>query len=420
VDRNSQFSQAWLPRRECLQFLSAAGIGACLPRTSPAEQQHGVREPKRVAAIVTVYTPHSHADVIVGKILAGWRQDDGPGPALQLVSLYVDQFPHNDLSRRLADKYSVELHDTIEGALLRGSGKLAVDGVLSIGEQGDYPENDKLQTLYPRRRFFEQIATTFEQHGSVVPVFNDKHLGPVWQDGLWIYQRAQQLQIPLMAGSSLPVTYRVPNRTVPMKSHFEGIIGIGYGNLDPYGFHALEAMQVVAERRRGAEAGVRWVQCLRGDEFWDRIDSGWLDRELIQAALGVTRLAKDDLRSLTGEDFSLFLFEYEDGLRAGLLHLTEIARNCSVAVKLAGQTKPVAMGFEERTEPRCPHFAFQLRAIEKMIHSGRPTYPVQRTLLTSGILDRALSSRVEGGRRIETPELKIAYDPVDYPHATLQ
>ncbi len=289
-----------------------------------------------------------------------------------------------------------------------------------IGEQGNYPQNDKLQTLYPRRRFFNQIAATFEQHGSVVPVFNDKHLGPVWQDGLWIYQRAQQLQIPLMAGSSLPVSYRAPDRTVPMKSHIEGIVGIGYGNLDPYGFHALEAMQVVAERRRGAETGVRWVQCLRGDAFWNHIDSGWLDRELIQAALGVTRLAKDDLRSLTGEDFSLFLFEYEDGLRAGLLHLTEIARNCSVAVKLAGQAKPVAMRFEERTEPRYPHFAFQLRAIEKMIHTGRPSYPVQRTLLTSGILDRALSSRIQAGRRIETPELKIAYDPVDYPHATLQ
>ena len=420
MNRNIPNSKARLPRRECLQVLSAAGIGACFPGRSLAQRERGSREPKRVAAIVTVYSPHSHADVIVGKILAGWQQDDGPGPDLQLVSLYVDQFFPNDLSRRLADKYSVELYDTIEGALLRGSGKLAVDGVLSIGEQGDYPQNEKLQQLYPRRRFFEQIAATFEKHGTVVPVFNDKHLGPVWADGLWIYQRAQQLQVPLMAGSSLPVSYRAPDPTVPMKSSIEGIVGIGYGNLDPYGFHALEAMQSIAERRRGAETGVRWVQCLRGDEFWNSVDSGWLDRELIQAALGVTRLAKDDLRSLTGEDFSLFLFEYEDGLRAGLLHLTEIARNCSVAVKLAGQAKPVAMRFEERTEPRYPHFAFQLRAIEKMIHTGRPSYPVQRTLLTSGILDRALSSRIQGGRRIETPELKIAYDPVDYPHATLQ
>src|SRR5207248_3059307 len=102
-----------------------------------------MNQPKKVAAVITEYRKNYHDDVIVGKILEGYQQDGGPGPNLKLVSLYADQFPPNDLSRGLAKKHGFPIYDTIEGALTLGGKQLAVEGVLSIGEHGNYPMNEK-------------------------------------------------------------------------------------------------------------------------------------------------------------------------------------------------------------------------------------------------------------------------------------
>src|SRR5437588_8151267 len=155
-------------------------------------------DPKKVAAIVTEYRLHSHADVIVGKILEGYLHDGGAGPNLRLVSLYVDQFPASDMSRGLARKHGFTIYDSIAAALTAGGKELAVDGVLCIGEHGKYPKNDKGQVLYPRRRFFEQVADTFARCKKAVPVFTDKHLAATWADAQWMYNRARELFVPLL------------------------------------------------------------------------------------------------------------------------------------------------------------------------------------------------------------------------------
>ena len=122
-----------------------------------------------VAAVVTVYTPNSHADVIVGKILEGFEQDGGPGPNLNLVSMYVDQFPSKDMSRDLATKHGIRITKTIDEAITLGSDQVQVAGVLSIGEHGDYPFTpDTHQHMYPRRRFFDEIVAAFQSTKQVV------------------------------------------------------------------------------------------------------------------------------------------------------------------------------------------------------------------------------------------------------------
>jgi len=403
-------------RRDWLTGTAAMALGAGVSRLAVAGNA-GPTKPKSVAAVITVYRPGSHADVLIGKILEGWKQDGGTGPALTVASMYIEQFPNEDIGRALAKKYNVPLFESIEKAVTVGGDRIPVDGVILIGEHGDYPWNDKEQHLYPRRRFFEEITNTFEKYGRVVPVFNDKHPGPVWADAKWMYDRALKLKVPFMAGSSLPVTYRDPEMNVPMDCQIEGAVGIGYSGLDIYGFHTLDCFQCLVERRRGGETGVKWVQCLQGDTLWKALDSGAVPNDVLEAALAVTPQQPGKRRD--DAEAALFLFEYNDGFPGAVLMLPNFARGISAAVKVKGQERILATRFEERPQPRHPHFAYLLKGIERMIHTGRPTYPVERTVLTSGILDRALTSRAQKGEKLMTPELAISYRPVDYPHAPL-
>ena len=408
-------------RRQFIETVSLGGIALGLPgcQTHDASQKKESDSPKSVAGILTWYIKGSHADVLIGKILEGWAYDGGLGPNLRLASLYVDQFPEGDMARMMAEKHGFPIYPTIEGAITLGTGQVAVDGILSIGEHGDYPWNEKEQHLYPRRRFFEEITNTLEEHNKIVPVFNDKHLGPEWNDALWMYQRAQSLNIPFMAGSSLPVSFRKPDLTIPMGSRIESAIGVGYSGLDIYGIHTLEVFQSFTERRHGGETGVKSVQWFGATDMWKLFDNGTLSNLVLETALNVTPKSNpsQDPLKLKGDGVGAFVFEYNDGLLGAVIMLPGYLQGCGVAMQIEGKATPIGTMAEERKEPHYPHFAYLLKGIETMIQTGKPTYPVERTLLTSGILDRALNSRFEGGKKLLTPELNIAYRPIDYPNA---
>lgn len=405
-------------RRDALHL----GLGTALaavassPLLAVANLESNPRSsPKSVAAVTTIYTHKSHADVILTKILEGWKHDGGPGPALKLASVYIDQPDVSEFGRELCRKHGVPIFDTVEKAVTVGGKSIPVDGVLSIGEHGNYPLNDIGQTLYPRRRFMEEITNALEKFGRIVPIFNDKHLGPTWKDAKWMYDRAAELKIPFMAGSSMPVGFRTSEIQLPLESEIDAAVGIGYSALESYGFHALEFYQSHVERRRRAERGVQAVRFLQGPAMWKALDDGVVSQAAFDAAFAaVLKPGDPDIRE--DKDAGLFLFEYVDGFTGAVFNLSCVA-GTSVGLKLKGQAQPIATSFDERTEPKHPHFAYLLKAIERMLHTGRPTYPVERTLLTSGILDRAMNSRAQGGKRLETPELRIQFQPVEYPHA---
>lgn len=387
-----------------------------------------MNEPKRVAAIITEYRRWSHADVIIGKILEGFNYDGKELPRMRIASMYVDQFPKNDMSRDLAKKHRFTIYNTIAEAVTLGKKEVAVDGVLNIGEHGNYPFNDRGQHLFPRRRFFEEVANVFVKSKRSVPVFNDKHLAATWTDAKWMYDRARELHVPFMAGSSLPVTWRRPPLTMPRNCEIVEAVQIGYGHIESYGFHALESLQCMVERRRGGETGVRSVQYLHGEDMWRAMDNKQWSRELLEAALArVPSTAKGDYRKATvgqRREAGVFLIEYRDGLRAAVAMMNGYVYEgdggaFTFAARLKGQDKPVSTAFYLQQPDPFGHFAYQVRAIDSLVNTGHASYPVERTLLTTGILDAIMTSRNYNDGRIETRHLAdIRYQPTDYPFAT--
>ena len=411
-----------MKRRELLRYLtvmpiSGALAGAIMPyqpviadnllHYEPVLQSG----PKRIAAIITEYRPNSHADVIIGKYLEGYNQDQmAPYPESKIVSMFTEQVPDNDMSRPLAKKYNVPIFRTVADALTLGGDKLAVDGVILIGEHGVYPMNDKEQKLYPRFEMFLKITDVFREYKKSVPVFNDKHLSWSWRQAKRMVEISKELKFPMFAGSTIPVSVRVPAIDTPHGVRQNYAVGISFSGLDIYGFHLLDGLQAVVERRKGGETGVRAVQCLEGQECWDYLEqNGWVKRLFDQALSHSETREPGDMKVLVKKP-AVFIVEYNDGLRAAAFLLTGLVQDFTYAIDLEGHQKPFSTLM--KLQPGKPHYHFGclVKHIETMFKTGEAPYPVERTMLSSGILDFALESRILGYKRLETPELsKVRY-----------
>lgn len=362
---------------------------------------------KKIAAIVTTWYARSHADVIVTKFLKGFPSDDGLiPPQVEVVSLYMDQVHEKDVGLELAREHGVPVYNSIPKALTLDGGKLAVDGVLIIGEHGDYAWNEKQQRMYPRRFIFEQVCGVFATSGRSVPVFNDKHLAYDWVNSKWMYDRARTLQVPYLAGSSVPLAWRSPYLEYELETPLEEALSIGYSGLDSYGFHALELLQCMVERRHGGETGIAAVQCLEGDAVWRAGAEGRWSLELADSAREhIEAKAEGDMKAHCA-DPAVFLLEYADGLKAATLMLNGYTSGFGYAGRVQGDVRGMEVFLPD--DPHA-HFSYLSRNIHELFLTGKPPYPVERTLLVSGALDALMDSRHRGHERVETPHLGVRY-----------
>lgn len=362
---------------------------------------------KKVAAIVTEYRHNAHAEVIVGRLIGAFDYV----PRVDVVSLYTDQVPHNDLSREASARYGVRLYDTIAEAVAAGG--TPIDGVIVIGEHGDYPYNEKGQKMYPRRRLLEHVLRTLDETKQVVPIFLDKHLAYDFADAMWMYEEMRRRRIPFMGGSSIPHTPLVPQPDDALFEQAREVLVVSWGEAESYGFHAMEVLQRAIERRVGGETGIAAIEALEGDAVWQAIDRGeWPEPLLLRALAACPEWDGGHPRHHVANPV-LFRVDYTDGATGYVLQLQEYVHQWGFALR-TGDGRLAAARHESGRERPFSHFERLTRLIEDMIVSGKPPFPPERTLLTTGMIDFAMESLYRK-RKVPTPELNIRYAYAEKP-----
>lgn len=416
-------------RRDCLRLAVAGAASAA--SSAPLFAQTSPNRKPRVAALFTELRFRSHAFNILenffepylfcGKLVE---------PGVEVVSLYADQFPKDDLARDVSKRFGVPLFDSIDGAMCVGRGALDVDAVLLIGEHGEYPVNALGQREYPRKRFFDAAVATMRRSERFVPLFNDKHLSYRWDWAKEMYDTARKFRFPLMAGSSVPLAERRPAPNLPPDAEFDEALAVHGGGLESYDFHGLEVLQSIVEARKGGETGVAQVEMLMEADALRAAEQGRWSIVLFEAAmdaeeeiqeqraerpaLGVRaeqiRIKRTDPRRF----HHVILVTYLDGTRGTVVASGSDSNRWNFACRLKGESLPRATAFYNGPWGNRCLFKALSHAIQQLFTTGREPYPSERTLLTTGILDAAMHSHQANGKPIATPELAVKYQAPDW------
>ena len=432
-------------RRRFTGALASATAAAAIPLLPAKGAPRNFAKRKRVALMTTIVRKFSHGQHFVDRLLEGygWHGEHHTSP-LDLVSLYVEQFPETDTSRERSQRHGVKLCSTIAEALTLGTSRLAVDGVLIIGEHGDYPRDAKGQPLYPRFRFFKDVVKTFERTNQSVPVFQDKHFAMDWREAQETYRDAQRLGFPLMAGSSLPVTWRIPMVEVPLGTPLVESVGVGYGHHGYYDIHTIETAQCMSERRAGGEVGVKSVQAFKNDAVWRLLGERESTRKLCLAALNRSQTLAPTQQEYVNTTFVeptvehlkrvspfavAYVFEHLDGFRTTIFHFngtgTAFSRDTAALndFTYAGLTQRgdvlstlMFLPMPPTMSTLASFFSPLVNHIEHMVLTGQTSWPIERNYLTTGMTLFAVDSLYADGAKLATPDLRIRYQPTPGPH----
>lgn len=375
---------------------------------------------KKIAVVTNIWNYRSHAWHMAERFLHGYPiNGQWHMPPFEVVSAYVDQKPEGDLSADRAKEFGFKIYPSVEEAIRRGGDQLAVDAVLAIGEHGKYPKSEFGQIQYPRYEYFKKITNVYRKDGKTAPIFNDKHLSWKFEWAKEMVDISKELKFGFCAGSSLPVTWRMPSIDLPFGAEVEEAMCVAFGAVDIYDFHALETLQCMVERRKGGETGVASVKALRGNDVWSALAAGAWGKGLFEACLSRSQTLAQaptlshryptpaQMKEWVKEPIA-YRIQYVDGLKATMLLLNGLVQDFTFAAKLKGAKEPLSTLFHLPPNPNVTYSAALMSKAEETFTTGRSPTPIERTLLTSGLTEAGLQSLAKG-KLIETPHLAVKY-----------
>lgn len=401
-----------MPHRMLIAAFVVVAVASAIFAAEPASRSV---PRKKIAIIANYWDEYCHANLYASRYFTGFPVDEGVlPPEVDVAAIYIAQTKGDDMGHQLAARAGIKVYPTITDALTLGGEKLAVDGVLYIGEHGKYQQSKYGQRMYPHLNHLEEIFRCFEASGRVVPVFNDKEIAYNWLDTKWIYDRAAMLKVPMMAGSCLTVTYRKPVLVHPIGFEPKEAITVGYGNMTAYAFHTLEILECMLERRKGGETGVRSVQALEGPAVFAAAREGKVPMDLIEAACALAPNRKAASLAEGDPKPTLIRVEYaDDTLGCALIATRYVGEFWGYAARVNGKIE--ACEFVTPPKPVYAYFSYMNLNVQRMFVTGRPQMPFERTVLTTGILYAAVESLAQGGKELPTPHLEqVRYQPYDF------
>ncbi len=411
IESNPSFT-----RREILGITGMAGLAALTGISTDAVGQTQQRKPR--IAVVTTYwaATNSHADWMVNKLIDGYWWNSAHTPSqIEIVSVYIHQIETSGLGVKVCKAKNIPIFKTVGETLTLGGTELAVDGVVIVGEHGNFPKTMKGQWLLPRWWMYSQVISVFEKSKRSVPVFNDKHLSYNWDEAKWMFNKSRELNFPLSGGSGVPTYYRNPEIELENNTPITASVVVGNAPDEGALFHCIDTLQAFVERRNGGETGVRSVKYIKGPDAWKWTENNPWAGNLLESIRKKLNLKPGYYQELPRMNVSII--EYNDGTKAAIY--ADRIPEWHFAADIKGKSEPTMISMVGFPGPFSQYHAFNAQPhwIVEMMVSKKEPFNAERLLLSTGILSNLLDSSWEDGvylpigRDVDTPFLNMSYRP---------